>query len=123
MAAEKSNPFEILSSRTLYENEKIAFVDHQVRNPAGRDQSYGIVHVKEPGIRILPIDADGWTILVGQHRFAAGYYSWELPAGGRSPDEAPLSAAARELEEEAGVAARQWRELFHFVSTGSIADD
>jgi len=120
---DKTNPFDILSSTLLFENERISFLDHRVRNPAGGEQSYGIVHVKQPGIRILPVDAEGCTVLVGQHRFGAGFYSWELPAGGRAAEETPLAAAARELEEEAGLAAGRWLELFRFVSTGSIADD
>lgn len=123
MSSSDANPFAVLSSTRIYENEKVAFVDHRVRNPSGREHSYGIVHLKEPGVRILPLDADGSTVLVGQHRFGAGAYSWELPAGGRSPEETPLSAAARELQEEAGLRAGHWLQLFHFVSSGSITDE
>lgn len=123
MPTSDANPFTILSSTRIYENEKVSFVDHRVRNFGGREHSYGIVHLKEPGVRILPLDPEGWTVLVGQHRFGAGTYSWELPAGGRSPEETPLSAAARELEEEAGLGAGRWLELFHFVASGSITDE
>jgi 8-oxo-dGTP pyrophosphatase MutT (NUDIX family) len=121
--ADTSNPLTVLSSTRIYENEKIAFVDHYVRDPSGREHRYPIVHLKEPGVRILPIDREGCTFLVGQYRFGGGYYSWELPAGGRSLEEAPLSGAMRELEEEAGLAAGRWLELFHFVSAGSITDE
>ena len=123
MPSDTSNPFTVLSSTRIYENEKVAFVDHRVRNAGGREHSYPLVHLKEPGVRILPVDGEGFTYLVGQYRFGGGYYSWELPAGGRAPDETPVAAAARELEEEAGLAAAEWYQLFHLVSAGSITDE
>ena len=123
MPSDTQNPLTVLSSTRIYENDKIAFVDHRVRNPGGREHSYGIVHLKEAGTRVLAIDEEGWTVLVGQYRFGGGYYSWELPAGGRAPHEAPRSGAARELREEAGLAARHWHQLFHFVSNGSLTDE
>jgi 8-oxo-dGTP pyrophosphatase MutT (NUDIX family) len=40
---------------------------------------------KHVGVRVLPLDREGFTYLVGQHRYAADYFSWELPAGGAEP--------------------------------------
>src|SRR5262249_18347543 len=38
-------------------------------------------------------------------------YSWEIIEGGADHDESALAAAQRELEEEAGIKAREWFQL------------
>src|SRR5688500_14036198 len=105
------NPWTVLSSTKLHESEFLALIEHRVLDPAGEPATYAVAHFRHIGVRILPIDEEGCTILVGQYRFGAGYYSWELPAGGRERSEPPQAGAARELEEEAGLVARHWLEL------------
>lgn len=117
------NPWTILSSTRVYENGHIALVDHEVRNAAGAPSRYGVVHFKESGVRVLPVDAEGSVVLVGQYRLGVGAYTWELPAGGRPSSERPDRAAARELQEEVGVAARTWLPLLHLISCGSVTDE
>jgi 8-oxo-dGTP pyrophosphatase MutT (NUDIX family) len=117
------NPWTVLASTAVYDNPKIALVEHRVVDAAGQERNYGVLRHKESGVRVLPVDGEGGVTLVGQYRFAAGYYSWELPAGGRGIDEPPQRAAARELEEEAGLTAGQWLQLLHVVSCGSVTDE
>jgi 8-oxo-dGTP pyrophosphatase MutT (NUDIX family) len=49
--------------------------------------------------------------LVGQYRYPTDVYSWEIIEGGADPHEGPLAGAKRELREEAGLEASDWRQL------------
>lgn len=68
--------------------------------------------VRHPGgAVIVAVNADDHVCLIRQYRYAVGGNIWELPAGTIDPDEIPLQTAKRELEEETGVRAQQWRDL------------
>lgn len=82
------------------------------------------------GIRaavILPIDGDS-VILVDQYRVPHGGRVLELPAGligdeAGSEGEDPLAAAKRELIEETGYAASQWRDCGIFLSSPGMTSE
>jgi 8-oxo-dGTP pyrophosphatase MutT (NUDIX family) len=69
------------------------------------------------------VDAEGRVLLVGQHRYTLGRYSWELPEGGAPFDEEPMDGAKREIAEETGYTARSWRELMRFTLSNSVTDE
>ena len=117
------NPWTTLTSRRVYDGAWLALEDRTVRDAAGREVPYAVVRFKKVGLRILPIDNAGCTYLIGQHRYGADFYSWELPAGGGEPKEDLAHAARRELSEEAGLAADHWLELLDLVPSGSVTDE
>ena len=78
--------------------------------PNGHRAQLEIVH-HPGGAAIVALDDERRVCLLRQHRHAAGGYLWELPAGRLEPNEPPLSTAQRELVEEAGRAAGNWRSL------------
>ena len=80
--------------------------EDEVINPGGGKNLYGHVHFKNRAVAILPLDEDGNTWLVGQHRYTLDAWSWELPMGGAPLDEDMLIAAQRELREETGLAGK-----------------
>ena len=86
-------------------------------------RSYGVVHFKNKAIGVLPIDGEGFTWLVGQYRYPLHQYSWEIPEGGCPEGEDPLDAAQRELKEETGFEARQWRLLGEAHLSNSVSDE
>lgn len=123
-AEEKTNgPWRVKSEREVFDNPWINICDHEVVHPDGSPGQYGVVRFKNLAIGVLPIDANGYVPLVGQHRFPHNSYSWELPEGGGPLDIAPLEAAKRELAEETGLKARSWAPLSSFDISNSVTDE
>lgn len=117
-------PWRIKSARTVYNNRWIMVREYETVAPTGADASYGLVHLHNHALGVLPIDKDGCTLLIGQQRFPFGRYSWELPEGGGPVDLAPLEGAKRELSEEAGLRAEQWLALLDDVHlSNSVTDE
>ncbi len=96
---------------------------HDTVAPTGNPANYGIIRFVNRAIAILPLHDDGTVSLVGQQRFPLGRYSWELPEGGVPFDEDCLDGAKRELREEAGLEAAQWREILAFDMSNSVTDE
>ena len=69
-------PWTRLSSRVFYENPWIRVREDQVLRPDGSPGIYGLVHFKNLAVAVVPIDADGKVILVGQHRYAFDRHFW-----------------------------------------------
>lgn len=111
-------------SRTVHRSPWIELELHEAQAPTGYVASdYGVVRFQNHAIAVLPLHDDGTTVLVGQHRFPLGNYSWEIPEGGGPKHEAPLEAAKRELREEAGLLADDWRLVLEAELSNSVTDE
>lgn len=74
------------------------------------------------GASVLYIE-DGKVLLVRQFRYAYGESVYEIPAGKLEYGEDPKAAAARELEEEAGVRAGRLELLFTLYPTPGYTNE
>lgn len=89
----------------------------EVTLPDGRTASREIV-LHKGAAAVVPVDEKGMVTLVRQHRVAIDEFTWEIPAGKLDyTGEDPLSCAKRELEEETGLRASNWRKMAHVVTT------
>ena len=120
---ETKNPWSVLSRSTAYENQWIRVDHHEVLSPSGGPGVYGTVHFKSVALGVVPIDAKGNVILVGQYRFPLGAYSWEIPEGGGSLEIPALESAQRELLEECGLVAKCWMEILGMDLSNSVTDE
>lgn len=81
--------------------------------------------VEHPGaVAVVAIDDADRVLMIRQYRHPAGAMFWEVPAGLRDVAGEPLLATAqRELLEEAGYRAADWRVLADFFSSPGISDE
>jgi len=117
------NPWKFISSKKIYGNPWIRIEEHTVINPAGKPNQYGKVCFKNQAVGIIPVDDNGNTWLVGQHRYTLGEYSWEIPEGGSPQGEDPMETARRELEEETGLIAEYFELLLTLHLSNSVTDE
>jgi ADP-ribose pyrophosphatase len=99
-----------ITSRAVFRGRLLQVNEDEVTLPDGSKalREY-VVH---PGAAvILPLFDDGSVLLERQYRYPIGQHFYELPAGKLEPDEPPLVTAKRELLEETGYVAAEWREL------------
>lgn len=94
----------------VYENEWFRVREDRVIRPDGADGIYGTVEMAA-AVGVVALDESWQVQLVGQWRYPLGRFSWEVPSGSCEGTEEPLEAGRRELEEEAGLRARTWRQL------------
>jgi len=118
-----NNPWKVLSSKKIYDNNWISLTEHQVLNPSGGPGIYGEVHFKNFAIGILPLDEDYNTWLVGQYRFPLKAYSWEIIEGGGDLAIDPIESAKRELAEESGLTASKFTEIQRMHLSNSVSDE
>lgn len=82
--------------------------------------------VVHPGaVAVVAVDENERILLVNQYRHPVKSRLWELPAGLRDVSGEPLvDTAKRELLEETGYVAANWRELISFFpSPGGLSEE
>jgi ADP-ribose diphosphatase len=112
-------PWHQRSTRSVYENPWIRVREDIAELPDGRTTLYGVVECP-PCIGVLPFLDDDTVVLVGQYRYVARDFFWEMPTGGMKPGESEEAAVQRELAEEAGYASGRLVKLCEFHTSKSI---
>src|SRR5271157_1353633 len=115
----------VLSSRISYQGPVFSVTTDQVEEPGGIRARRDVIR-HSGSIVILAIDEDHTepkVLLERQYRHAANSVMWELPAGRIDDGERPLAAARRELLEETGYSARDWKRIMHFYVSPGFLDE
>jgi 8-oxo-dGTP pyrophosphatase MutT (NUDIX family) len=115
--------FPVRSTKDIYVGRVMALRSDEVVMPGGRPAVREIL--EHPGaVAIAALDADDRLMMIYQYRHPVGRRLWELPAGLLDvAGEDPVATAARELEEEAGVAATEWSVLVDVASSPGFSDE
>jgi ADP-ribose pyrophosphatase len=105
--------FEKIGEELIYHGRVFDLVRAIFRVSSGKEHAYDLV--KHHGaVVIVPVDREGQIVFVRQFRIGAGTTLLELPAGLLEEDETPESSAAREIQEEIGMAAEKLTKLGEF---------
>lgn len=118
------SPRRLLSTRKVYEGRiwdvvSDSFLLQETGEALTRD------YIDHPGaVAVLPMNDDGQVLLLKQYRHPVGMDLWEIPAGLLDVEgEDFVAGAARELAEEADLAAGTWNVLVDFFnSPGSSSE-
>jgi ADP-ribose pyrophosphatase len=99
-----------LSSQTVFHGRLLHVKADRVRLPNGHEATRE--YILHPGAAMIIAMVDEQTlVLERQYRYPLNRHFIELPAGKIDPGEEPLATAQRELREECGYTAVEWRHL------------
>lgn len=100
----------MLTSQTVFEGRLLHVKSDRVRLINGHESTRE--YILHPGASMIIAMPDEKTItLIRQYRYPLDRHFIELPAGKIDPGEDPLDTAKRELREECGYVAAEWRHL------------
>lgn len=103
--------YEVVSSKSIYRGKVLGLRADEVRMPDGSTAVREVVE-NLGAVAVVAYDDAGRVALIRQYRHPVGRTLWELPAGLLDvPNEPATETAARELFEEAHLAARRWHLL------------
>jgi len=109
-----------VSSKYALENPWYKVRIDEVIRPDGTPGTYNVIE-SDGSVYVIAVDEAQRFAVVKLFRYTTGIESYEVPAGGIE-DEEPLVAAKRELEEETGLIAADWKRLGELQALNGVSD-
>jgi 8-oxo-dGTP pyrophosphatase MutT (NUDIX family) len=114
----------VVSSETVHETGRVISVRRDVVAPAGGEEFTRDVVVHPGAVGVVALDEQDRMVLVRQYRHPVGHRLVEPPAGLLdAPGEDLRLAAGRELWEETGLEAADWRVLVDLYTSPGMTDE
>lgn len=111
-----------LDSEPVFDGALLHVRRDTVRLPNGKEATRE--YIRHPGAAMIIARPDpGTIVLERQFRYPLARHFIELPAGKIDRGEEPLATAQRELREECGYTAREWRHLTTLHPCIAYADE
>ena len=113
----------VVSSAELVRGRLVTVRTDKVRMPDGELAERDVV-IHPGAVAVLALDDAGQVLLIRQYRHPVRRLLWEIPAGLRDVSGEPSWATARrELLEEAGYRARDWRVLADYYTSPGFSTE
>jgi ADP-ribose pyrophosphatase len=112
----------INSSFTLHQGRVFNLVteNYTLKNGVTSEMDF----IQHPGAAaMVPMLNKQEVVLIKQYRHAIREFIWEIPAGTLDAGESPLNCARRELVEETGYSATDWRQLGTITPLPGCSDE
>jgi ADP-ribose pyrophosphatase len=111
-------PLVLAESELLAGSPWRAILRDRLRGEDGCETGYSYLAVPR-AVFVVAVTAEEELLLVRQYRHPVRDWTLEVPAGSVEDGETPVEAAERELAEEVGGRAREWRHLTTFYSSSA----
>jgi ADP-ribose pyrophosphatase len=111
-----------IKSERLFHGSIFDLIIEEVEDGSGNIRRCEIVS-HHGGSVIVPLLDNGDVILVRQYRYPHKNFILEIPAGKLEPNEDPLKAAQRELQEETGYTADKYEKLTAMFTTPGFCSE
>lgn len=105
-----NNPWKTINSEIVYETPWLKLKKDNVKTPYGKDSAYTYIS-HQGSVAGVIINPQNEIYLVGQYRYPVQEFSWEIVKGGIEKGEEPLEAIKREISEETGIVASDYKLL------------
>ncbi len=115
-------PWRKLNGRTAFANRWIQVDVDTLELPDGRIYDYTVIRRHQHGAAVFAFNQAGQVLLEQEYRYPVDEIIWQMPGGLIDPGETPLQAAQRELAEETGHVADNWRLLGSFWDNPAYED-
>ena len=113
----------VVSSAELVRGRLVTVRTDKVRMPDGELAERDVV-IHPGAVAVLALDDAQQVLLIRQYRHPVGRLLWEVPAGLRDVSgEPPWATARRELLEEAGYRAQDWRVLADYYTSPGFSTE
>ena len=113
----------VVSTAELARGRLVTVRTDKVRMP-GNELAERDVVIHPGAVAVLALDDAQQVLLIRQYRHPVGQLLWEIPAGLRDvAGEPPWATAQRELLEEAGYRARDWRVLADYYTSPGFSTE
>ncbi len=116
------NDFKQLGTKLIYKARLFDLKKVKTRRANGHEFIHDVLF--HPGAAVIvPMLTPRDFVLIRQYRTAVDKVIWEFPAGTLEKGESPINCAKREVIEETGYRAKQWKKLGTFYPAPGISTE